>query len=257
MPRAGYARSFVIGATFAAAWSPCIGPILGVVLTLAAASGTALHGGLLLVAYSLGLGVWFVAAGAGFGWLVPRLRRIQRFMPRLMVISGALFIVFGAGMLLGEFSRLNRSFQALGFLFGRTAEAEAALVPLAGGLLGPGVALFGGVVSFLSPCVLPLVPVYIANLAGEAAIADPTGVEGGRASRRLLTAHALAFVLGFTVVFAVLGASAGLVGRALFDYLDLVTRAGGALMVVFGLQLTGLIRIPYLERTYQLRTTGT
>lgn len=252
MGRAGYARSAVIGATFAAAWSPCIGPILGAVLTLAAASGTALQGGLLLIAYSLGLGVWFIAAAVGFAWLVPRLRRVQRFMPRLMVASGVLFIGFGAAMVLGEFGRLNSYFQAFGFLFGRAADAEADLVPLAGGLLGPAVALFGGVVSFLSPCVLPLVPVYLANLAGEAALADPNGVEAGPASRRRLTAHALAFVLGFSVVFAVLGASAGLVGRALFDYLDVVTRVGGALMVVFGLQLAGLVHIPYLERTYQL-----
>ena len=251
MPRAGYARSWLIGATFAAAWSPCIGPILGAVLTLAAVSGTALQGGLLLVAYSLGLGVWFLAAALAFSRLVPRLRRVQRFMPALMVAAGALFIVFGAAMLLGEFSRLNQHFQSLGFLFGRTADAEAALVPLAGGAVGPAVALFGGVVSFLSPCVLPLVPVYLANLAGEAAPGDGTDEAG---QTRRLVAHAAAFVLGFTVVFAVLGASAGFVGRALFEYVDVVTRVGGALMVVFGPQLAGLIHVPYLERTYQLGT---
>lgn len=253
MPRARYARSLLIGATFAAAWSPCVGPILGAVLTLAAASGTALHGGLLLVAYSLGLGVWFVAFGLGFGWLAPRLRRTQRFMQPLMVVSGALFILFGAAILLGEFTRLNRYFQALGFFFGRTAGAEAALVPLAGGALGPAVALFGGVVSFLSPCMLPLVPVYLANLAGEAAV---TSTAPGQASRRRLTQHALAFVLGFTAVFAALGASAGLLGSAFFGHFDLIARAGGVLLIAFGLQLTGLVRIPYLDRAYQLPAPG-
>ena len=73
----GFPRSFVIGSAFSLAWSPCIGPILGVVLTLAAASGTAYQGALLLTCYSLGLGVWFLAFGACFGWLSPRMRRLQ------------------------------------------------------------------------------------------------------------------------------------------------------------------------------------
>jgi cytochrome c biogenesis protein CcdA len=249
---AGYPRSALIGATFAAAWSPCIGPILGAVLTLAAASGTALQGALLLVAYSLGLGVWFLAFGAAFGWLAPRLRRVQRFLPVLMAVSGALFIVVGAAMFLGAFGRLNAYFQSVGFLFGGTSDAEAELVSRTGGVLGPAIAAFGGLVSFLSPCVLPVVPVYLANLAGEAAL---TGPNAGRDRARVVL-HAATFVLGFTFVFAALGASAGLFGNALLRHIDIVTRAGGLLLIAMGLQLSGLVHLPYLERTYQLPAPG-
>jgi len=101
--REGYPRSFIIGTAFAVAWSPCIGPILGAVLTMAATSGTALQGGLLLVTYSFGLGLWFLAFGAFFGWLAPRMRRVQRQMSWLLLVAGGLFIVVGTMMFLGEF----------------------------------------------------------------------------------------------------------------------------------------------------------
>lgn len=245
--RSGAPRAALLGATFAAAWSPCIGPILGAVLAMAAASGTAAQGGLLLVAYSLGLGLWFLAFGMCFGWLAPRLRQAQPYLPVLMTVCGALFILVGAAMFLGEFGRLNRTFQSLGFWFGATSDAEVRLAGGTAGLLGPAVAWFGGVVSFLSPCVLPLVPVYLADLAGEAAVAS-----GEVASRGRLLIHSAAFVLGFTAVFALLGVSAGLLGSVLLDRLDLVTRVGGLVLILLGLHMSGLIHVPYLERTYQL-----
>lgn len=249
--RGGYPRSLLIGATFAVAWSPCIGPILGVVLTLAATSGTAGQGALLLVSFALGLGLWFLAVGAFFGWLVPRLRRVQPYMPALLVVSGLLFIVVGALMFLGEFGRLNAYFQDFGFFFGATADAEADLTSGVDGALGPAIAFFGGTVSFLSPCVLPLVPVYIANLAGEAATSAARGEASGSERRRVFL-HAVTFVVGFTAVFAIVGASAGLVGTFVQDHLDTLTRAGGLVLILLGLQMSGLIRIPYLDRTYQL-----
>ena len=244
----GYPRSFTLGAAFSIAWSPCIGPILGVVLTLAAASGTAAQGALLLTFYALGLGVWFIAFGAFFGWLAPRMRRIQKYTPRMMIGAGALFIVVGALMFLGEFSRLNAYFQSFGFLFDQTASAESELSTGIGGALGPGIAFFGGLVSFLSPCVLPLVPVYLVNLAGEAL----TGTADAAADRRRVMAHSVAFVVGFTLVFAMLGASVGLVGNLFQEHLLTLTRAGGVVLIIFGLQMSGLIHIPYMDRTYQL-----
>jgi cytochrome c biogenesis protein CcdA len=245
--RQGTPRSFVLGAAFAVAWSPCIGPILGVVLTLAAASGTAYQGGLLLTAYGLGLGVWFLAFGAFFGWLSPRLRRLQPHLRWLMVASGVVFIAIGALMFLGEFGRLNAYFQSFGFLFDRTSTVEEDLSGGVSGLFGPAIAFFGGVVSFLSPCVLPLVPAYLVNIAGEAAL----GASEGARSRARVMSHAVAFVVGFTILFAALGASAGLAGSLLTQHLDTLTRIGGLVLIVLGLQLTGLIRIPFLERTYQ------
>lgn len=245
--RQGYPRSLAIGAAFSIAWSPCIGPILGVVLTLAATSGNALQGAVLLLAYALGLGVWFLAFGAFFSWLTPRLRRLQPVMGRLLAATGVLFMFVGALMFLGEFTRLNNYFQSFGFLFSQTATTEEQLAAEVSGVVGPAIAFVGGVLSFLSPCVLPLVPVYLASLAGEAF--QPTG--GTREDRRRVFRHSIAFVTGFTLVFVLVGASAGLVGGVVQDQIPILTRVGGVIMMILGLHLSGLVRIPALERTYQ------
>lgn len=246
--RTGYARSVLIGSAFSVAWSPCIGPILGVVLTLAAASGTAAQGALLLTFYALGLGVWFLAFGLLFGWISPRMRVLYPYLGRTMIASGALFIGVGTLMVLGEFARLNIYFQSFGFLFGSTEGAERDLSTGVAGAAGPLIAFFGGMVSFLSPCVLPLVPAYLANLAGEALF----GTGNPRADRRRVLGHSVAFVIGFTAVFAAVGASIGFVGTLVQDSLDTLTRLGGVVLIALGLQMVGLVHIPYLDRTYQL-----
>lgn len=94
---------------------------------------------------------------------------------------------------------------------------------------GPFIAFSAGVLSFLSPCVLPIVPIYLANLAGAT-------VEGGevRAGRGKTFAHALAFVVGLSAVFIALGASAGLFGFALLDYQPELETAAGVLLIVLG-----------------------
>ena len=94
---------------------------------------------------------------------------------------------------------------------------------------GPFVAFSAGVLSFVSPCVLPLVPIYLTNLAGAS-------VENGQvvAERRKTFSHALAFVLGLSAVFIALGAGAGLTGVALQDYLPQLETAAGALLIVLG-----------------------
>ena len=247
--RNGYPRSFATGAAFSVAWSPCIGPILGVVLTLAATSGTAGQGALLLTFYSLGLGVWFVGFAAFFGWISPRLRRLQPHMGKLMIGSSAIFIGIGTLMLLGEFARLNQYFQNFGFFFDQTSSVEEDLSGSVSGGLGPIVAFFGGMVSFLSPCVLPLVPAYLVNIAGEAVV----GAEQTAATRRRVIAHSFAFVIGFTLVFAFIGASVGFIGNSVQQQLDTMTRIGGVVLIVFGMQMSGLIHIPFMERTYQIR----
>lgn len=245
----GYPRSLLVGATFSVAWTPCIGPILGVVLTLAAASGSWQQGGLLLVFYALGLGVWFMAFGAFFGWLSPKMRVLKPHMQKLMVGAGAVFIVVGALMFLGEFQRLNEYFQSAGFFFEGPTEVEESLTSDVSGWLGPAIAFFGGVVSFLSPCVLPLVPVYLVSVAGEAVLGT---AEGGTTGRARVLGNSFAFVVGFTVVFALIGASAGFAGSLVTEQLDMLTRIGGVVLMVFGMQMAGLIHIPYLDRTYQL-----
>jgi len=95
----GYLRSFLIGAIFSLAWTPCVGPILGGILTLAAVSETAWHGGYLLAIYSLGLGLPFLVIGAAFDSLSPVLKRIHRYSSLIYIISGILLIVVGILML--------------------------------------------------------------------------------------------------------------------------------------------------------------
>lgn len=104
-------------------------------------------------------------------------------------------------------------------------------------------AVAAGLLSFISPCVLPMVPVYIGYLSGSAAEAS------GRAAT---VRQALLFVLGFTAVFVALGASAGLLGAGLNEYLPLLRQAGGVLLIVFGLHTMGLITIPLLYRDSRL-----
>ncbi len=96
-------------------------------------------------------------------------------------------------------------------------------------------AFITGLLSFISPCVLPLVPAYIGYLSGAAM--TPEGVIVGRRDTML---NAAAFVLGFSVIFVALGASIGLIGYLLQDNIAILVRAGGILLVVFGLRVAGI-----------------
>ncbi len=119
------------------------------------------------------------------------------------------------------------------------------------GPFGIAFAFAAGIISFLSPCVLPLVPAYIAHLTGVAS--DPEA----EASRKETLTHAAVFVLGFGVVFTVLGASVGIAGGVLRDQLPLLNKIAGVFLVILGLNLMGVIRIPWLYRTYTLGGGGT
>ncbi len=105
-----------------------------------------------------------------------------------------------------------------------------------------------GAVSVLSPCVLPILPGYVAYLAGHAAGCDPAKADHWR-----VLLHGAAFVLGFSLMFVALGATASWIGRALIQYRDWIARIGGAVMIVFGLQMAGILRLPFLE--YGVRPT--
>ena len=110
------------------------------------------------------------------------------------------------------------------------------------------VAVGAGLLSFVSPCVLPLVPIYIGYLGG-------TAVDEDKASRARTVIHSIAFVAGFGLVFVALGASVGLVGYVLYRYLPIVVRIGGLMLIVLGLHLTGVITIPFLysDTRFQLK----
>ena len=110
-----------------------------------------------------------------------------------------------------------------------------------GGAAGPVVAFLGGILSFLSPCVLPLVPSYLGFITGY------TAEEMGN-RRRVAMTHALLFVVGFSLVFILLGASATALGSALKYYKEAITRGAGILIILFGLYCLGVIKLGFLSR---------
>lgn len=125
-----------------------------------------------------------------------------------------------------------------------------------------GLAFVAGIVSFVSPCCLPMVPMYLSYLAGIAgrgttvtALASPVGTGTGTAitmraqpSRVLIMLHAAAFVAGFSVIFVALGASASVLGVLLRTHLLLLRHVAGVLIVLFGLHTAGLLRLSWLYR---------
>lgn len=113
-------------------------------------------------------------------------------------------------------------------------------------------AFIAGIFSFFSPCILPLIPGYFTFITGYSLDDMTGGAIGG--IRKQVFISTLAFVFGFSVVFILLGASASFVGSVLFRYRDGIRIIGGIIIVVFGIHLTGLIRIPLLdfERRIQL-----
>ena len=111
------------------------------------------------------------------------------------------------------------------------------------------VAFGAGLLSFASPCVLPLVPAYLGYLTGATVAPDDPS-----APRWWITfSHALSFVLGFSVVFVILGASIGLLSHLFRGFLPILQKVGGVVLVVFGLHTTGWWKIPFLYRERRLQ----
>ncbi|MCD4813351.1 cytochrome c biogenesis protein CcdA [bacterium] len=117
-------------------------------------------------------------------------------------------------------------------------------------------AFFAGVISFLSPCVLPLVPAYLSFLAG-ASLEEIKG-DSGKAVRKKILLTAVAFVAGFTVIFVAMGASATFLGKWFSQNVFWLGKLAGLLLVVLGLHLTGIIRIPFLmvEKRMRVQSQG-
>jgi cytochrome c-type biogenesis protein len=113
-------------------------------------------------------------------------------------------------------------------------------------------AFLAGLASFLSPCVFSLVPAYIGYLGGRAVALTP-GTKAG--SRYETVTHGIAFVLGFSIIFIFLGIAASALGALLSDVRDWLAKIGGVIVVLFGLHMTGILRIKWLE--YDLRPQNT
>ena len=110
-----------------------------------------------------------------------------------------------------------------------------------------GLAFLAGLASFLSPCVFSLVPAYISYLGGRSA----ASVRGGEASHWVVFAHGSAFVIGFSLVFILLGVATSALGGLLYELSNWLARIGGIIIIFLGLHMTGIIKIPLL--LYDLR----
>jgi cytochrome c-type biogenesis protein len=117
------------------------------------------------------------------------------------------------------------------------------------GSVGVLVAFSAGLFSFLSPCVLPLFPSYLSFITGMS-VADLAQDLTSVARRRVMI-HAVTFVVGFSVVFVALGASFSAAGQLLLEHREWIRRIGGALIIVFGLYIAGLLKIGVFNRTQQ------
>jgi cytochrome c-type biogenesis protein len=116
--------------------------------------------------------------------------------------------------------------------------------------IGIATAFGAGILSFLSPCILPLVPSYLCFLAGSSL--EALARQSDLATGRRLLARAFAFVIGFGAVFVALGAGASWIGGLIGDHLALLTRIAGGVIVLFGLHMLGVFRIPLLMREARL-----
>ncbi|MBV2183731.1 MAG: cytochrome c biogenesis CcdA family protein [Rhizobium sp.] len=119
-------------------------------------------------------------------------------------------------------------------------------------------ALFAGALSFLSPCVLPLVPPYLCYMAGISVDQFRGGgvATEDRQARRAVMFSAFAFTLGFATVFVALGAGASTIGTLLRQHLDLLAQIGGVIIIIMGLNFLGVFRIGLLSREMRMSSGG-
>ncbi|MBF0473647.1 MAG: cytochrome c biogenesis protein CcdA [Nitrospirae bacterium] len=116
-------------------------------------------------------------------------------------------------------------------------------------------AFLAGVLSFVSPCVLPLLPSYVSFITGLS-FEDLTGIENRRQIRNLTIINSLIFISGFSFVFIAMGASSSAIGMALIQFQDTIRIAGGVLVIIFGLFVTGIVNIKFLSMEKKIHLSG-
>jgi cytochrome c-type biogenesis protein len=114
------------------------------------------------------------------------------------------------------------------------------------------VAFTAGLLTFLSPCLLPIIPSFIAYITGIS-LGDINDPDKKNAIRRKTLTHSLCFVIGFSLIFILLGLTATFIGKTLFRYQKLIQIAGGLLIILFGLYLTGLLKFDFLGKELKIR----
>jgi len=105
-PKWGYLSSALLGVFFSAGWSPCVGPVLGAILTLALNGGSVSQGASLLSAYSAGLAIPFLVAALGVGWVTTTLRKYGKAMRYIEIGMGVLLVIIGIMLFAGTFERM-------------------------------------------------------------------------------------------------------------------------------------------------------
>jgi cytochrome c-type biogenesis protein len=116
-------------------------------------------------------------------------------------------------------------------------------------------AFFAGILSFLSPCVLPLLPSYVSFITGIS-FEDLTGTVDRKRITFLTITNSVAFIAGFSTVFIALGVSSSVIGSLLFQYLDVIRIIGGILVIIFGLFITGFLKLDFLMKDKKIRLGG-
>jgi len=150
--RLGYFASLLMGIVFAAGWSPCVGPILGSILTMAFSGGSILEGVVLLSAYSAGLAIPFLYVSVNIGLVTFVISRYGKLMRYIEIATGILLIFLGVFLIFGWYGKLNAQFSAIGTFFNITDEVAIGRI------------IF---VVLLSLLILGLIPAYIAYKKGR------------------------------------------------------------------------------------------
>jgi cytochrome c-type biogenesis protein len=171
--RWGYLSSFLMGIFFSAGWIPCVGPVLAGIYLLASNTATMAQGALMLLAYSLGLGIPFLLTGLAFSTMTGWLRRVNRHMGVISKITG-LFLIFMGVLLFMDWLPLISS-AAVSVYGTGLASLELGEAGVSSAVTVP-IAFLAGLLSFLSPCVLPLIPAYIGYLSGTVVADQPAAV---------------------------------------------------------------------------------
>jgi cytochrome c-type biogenesis protein len=164
----GWLASALMGVFFAAGWTPCVGTTLGAILTLGFSQQTAGQAMVLSSGYALGLGLPFLAIGLMMDRATGFVRRFRPHLRTMEIVSGVFLIVMGLMMVTGRLTLIAIWAQRNGLFLD---------IPLGG--LNPTylIAMLAGLISFLSPCVLPLVPAYVGYLSGHAVSDTATHAE--------------------------------------------------------------------------------
>lgn len=161
--------SLFMGVVFAAGWTPCIGTTLGAILTLGMSGATSGQAMILASGYALGLGVPFLLIGLVMNRALLAVRRLRPYMRKIQIASGVFLILIGVFLLTGRMTTIAIWAQQNGLFLDLPLGASATPTYF--------IAILAGLLSFLSPCVLPLVPAYIGYLSGQALGGDVAAKE--------------------------------------------------------------------------------